>query len=211
MRRNFRRPMPSTATLRLSQLKKLISEEARKIIKEEKEEEEKGEDSLDSQVDSYLSDFERKSKKEIVRKESRDYQTFLRKLLREAEEDEEAPAEEEPEEEEPEGEEGGEEGEEDEEEKEPEKLTTEDIDVETFADEVVRLIENYDSLLEMRNTILRRAVNYLLKSYEPDVGDSFKEVLEDSHGIEIGKSKFEMEDEFMAPRADRAGNSPGGA
>lgn len=208
MRRTLRRPMPSTATLRLSQLKKLISEEARKIIREEKEEEERGEDSLDSQVDSFLSDFERKAKKEIVKKESRGYQSFLRKLLREAEEDEEAPAEEEPEEEEPEGEEGDEE---DEEEKEPEKLTNEDIDVETFADEVVRLIENYDSLLEMRNTILRRAVNYLLKSYQPDVGDSFKEVLEDSHGIEIGKSKFEMEDEFMAPRADRAGNSPGGA
>jgi len=208
MRRTLRRPMPSTATLRLSQLKKLISEEARKIIREEKEEEVRGEDSLDSQVDSFLSDFERKAKKEIVKKESRGYQSFLRKLLREAEEDEEAPAEEEPEEEEPEGEEGDEE---DEEEKEPEKLTNEDIDVETFADEVVRLIENYDSLLEMRNTILRRAVNYLLKSYQPDVGDSFKEVLEDSHGIEIGKSKFEMEDEFMAPRADRAGNSPGGA
>lgn len=196
--RNVRR-MPPTAALRLSQLKKLISEEARKIIKEEKEEEERGEDSLDSQVDSYLSDFERKAKKLSAKKESKSYQAFLRKLLREAEEDEEAPAEEDPE------------GEEDEEEKEPEKLTSEDIDVETFVDEVVRLIENYDSLLEMRNTILRRAVNYLLKSYQPDVGDSFKEVLEDSHGIEIGKSKFELEDEFMAPRADRAGNSPGGA
>lgn len=199
--RNVRR-MPPTAALRLSQLKKLISEEARKIIKEEKEEEERGEDSLDSQVDSYLSDFERKAKKLSAKKESKSYQAFLRKLLREAEEDEEAPPEEDPE---------GEEGEEDEEEKEPEKLTSEDIDVETFVDEVVRLIENYDSLLEMRNTILRRAVNYLLKSYQPDVGDSFKEVLEDSHGIEIGKSKFELEDEFMAPRADRAGNSPGGA
>jgi hypothetical protein len=192
MKRNFR--SQSAGTIGLSQLRQLISEETRKILNEAKDEEEKGEDSLDSQVDSFFSDFESKAKK-VVKKESRDFQSFMKKLLREAEEDEEEK----------------DKAKEDED-KEPEKLKSEDIDVETFVNEVIRLIENYDSLLEIRNTILRRAVNYLLKSYESDVADTFKEVLEDNHGLEIGKSKIEMEDEeFVAPRADRAGASPGGA
>ena len=186
--------------LRLSQLRKIISEEARKIISEEKEaEEESGEDSIDSQIDSYFSDYESKSKS-VKKNESKSLLSFMKKLLREAEEDEEKKDDEEDEEK----------GEEDKDE-EPKKLTSVDINLESFANDVVRLIENYDSLLEVRNTILRRAVNFLLKSYEPDVSDTFKEVLEDNHGLEIGKSKTDLEDDFEIPRADRAGNSPGGA
>lgn len=92
------------------------------------------------------------------------------------------------------------------------KLTSEDINVENFVNNVMRLIENYDVLLEVRNTILRRAVNFLMDGYEPDVVSNFKESLLDIHGIEIGKSQFEAEDEkYQAPPADRAGPSPGGA
>ena len=190
--------------LRLSQLRKIISEEARKIISEEKEaEEESGEDSIDSQIDSYFSDYESKSKS-VKKNESKSLLSFMKKLLREAEEDEEKKDDEE-------DEEKGEEDKGKDEDEEPKKLTSDDINLESFANDVVRLIENYDSLLEVRNTILRRAVNFLLKSYEPDVSDTFKEVLEDNHGLEIGKSKTDLEDELEIPRADRAGNSPGGA
>lgn len=183
--------------LRLSHLRKIISEETRKIILEVKEnEEETGEDSIDSQIDSYFSDYEAKSKS-VKKNESKSLFGFMKKLLREADEDEKKK--------------DDEKGKEDDEgDEEPKKLTSDDINVESFVNDVVRLIENYDSLLEVRNTILRRAVNFLLKSYEPDVADSFKEVLEDNHGLEIGKSKFESEDDFEIPRADRAGNSPGG-
>lgn len=137
--------------LRLSQLRKIISEEARKIISEEKEaEEEPGEDSIDSQIDSYFSDYESKSKS-VKKNESKSLLSFMKKLLREAEEDEEKKDDEEDEEK----------GEEDKDkDEEPKKLTSDDINLESFANDVVRLIENYDSLLEVRNTILRRAVNF---------------------------------------------------
>jgi len=75
---------------------------------------------------------------------------------------------------------------------------------------VMRLVDNYDALLEVRNTILRRAVNFLVKGYEPAVAEAFKENLLDVYGMELGKSKSEVEDdEFQAPTADRAGTSPG--
>lgn len=162
-----------------------------RILREAPEsvEEEKGEDSIDSQIDQYFSDFEKEGKNAQL--EGRDFRRTTRRFLLEAEEDEEK-AEEKPKEE------------------EPKKLTAEDINVDSFANGVVRLIDNYDSLLEVRNTIIRRAVNFLLKSYEPDVADSFKESLEEKHGLQVGKSKQEQADEeFQPPSADRAGTSPG--
>ena len=75
----------------------------------------------------------------------------------------------------------------------------------------MRLVDNYDSLLEMRNTILRRATNFLFKNYEKNVAESFKEDLLESYGIEIGKSKSEMDDEYQAPKAGAAGPAGGSA
>jgi len=179
--------------LRMNDLRKIIIEETKKVLleaeKEKKEKEEKGEDSLDSQIDSYFSDYESEGKNS--KNEGLDFRSFVRRFLREAEE--------EPKEEESET---------DQEEKA--KLTSDDIDIDSFVDNVVRLVDNYDSLLEVRNTILRRAVNFLLKGYEIDVADSFKESLLERHGLEVGQSKYDHEsEEFQAPAADRAGASPG--
>lgn len=191
--------------LRLGDLRKIIAEETKKILVEaEKPEEEKGEDSLDAQIDQFLMNYEVESKN--AKNEGKDFRSLVLRLLREAEEDEEedkgdeeAKDDEEGEEEEPAAE-------------EQKKLTIEDIDIENFSDNVVRLIDNYDSLLEVRNTILRRAANFILKGYEPDVVESFKETIMERHGLEIGQSKYEHEDEdFQAPTADRAGVSPGGS
>ena len=182
-----------TNKLKLEKLRRLISEEARRILVEAEEEKKESEDSLDSQVDSFFSSYENEAKN--VKKEGRDFRSFVRRFLMEAGEDEE----------------GGEEGDEDkEEEKEPEKMSADDINIESFSDNVVRLIDNYDSLMEVRNTILRRAANFLAKSYEKDVVDAFKDDVMERHGLEIGKSKAEMEDEdFSPPPAVGAGTSPG--
>ena len=174
--------------LRINDLRKIIIEETKKVLLEaEKEKEEKGEDSLDAQIDSYFSDYEAEGKNS--KNEGLDFRSFVRRFLREAEEAEES----------------------DENQEEKTKLTSEDIDIDSFVNNVVRLVDNYDSLLEVRNTILRRAVNFLLKGYEVDVVDSFKESLLERHGLEVGQSKYDHESEdFQAPAADRAGASPGG-
>lgn len=68
-----------------------------------------------------------------------------------------------------------------------------ELDVESFVNDVVRLVENYDSLLEVRDTIFRRAKKFLSKTYDKEVIDQFDLVLEDEYGITIGKSKFDKE------------------
>ena len=175
-----------------------------KVLREAPEDnlmKENKEDSVDDQIDSFFSGYEKESKN--VKQEGRDFRSFVRRFLIEAEEEEK--------DEEEKDDESEDKKSEDEEPEEPKKLTIEDIDVNSFTESVVRLVENYDSLLEIRNTILRRAANFLLKSYEPDVVDAFKENLSDQHGLDIGLSKTEQEDEdFQPPAADRAGSSPGG-
>lgn len=162
------------------------------------EEKESGEDSLDAQVDKYLSDYEAEAKKS--KNEGLNFRMMTRRFLIEAGEDEG-------------DEKSDKEGKSADEEagKELDKLTAEDIDVRSFASDVMRLVDNYDNLLEVRNTLLRRAVNYLSKGYEKDVADAFKEELMETYGVEIGKSKADIADEeFPAPKAGAAGPAGGG-
>jgi hypothetical protein len=96
------------------------------------------------------------------------------------------------------------------------KLGTDTIDVEKFANDVVRLVQNYDSLLEVSSTLLRRATNFLKKTYSDDVVQAFEDTLRDDHGMEAGNDSGTINaDKFPAPAADRANGSaeagPGGA
>ena len=160
--------------------------------KGDKDDKEK-QDSLDAQVDKLLLDYEKESRSS--KNEGRDFRMMTRRFLIEAEDDEES------DDKKDEDKEGSEEA----------QLTEEDIDIENFLSSVMRLVDNYDALLEVRNTILARAVNFLLKGYEPAVATAFKESLMDSYGMEIGKSKSEVEDdEYQVPDADRAGPPLGG-
>lgn len=166
-------------------LKYIAAALLREAAEDDKED---GEDSLDAQIDKYLSSYEAEAKNS--KNEGLDFRMMTRRWLLEAEDDE-----------------GKEKGDE----KEPEKLTAEDLNVKSFVSDVMRLVDNYDNLLEVRNTILRRTINFLLKGYEKDVADAFKEELLESYGIEVGKSKSEMDDEeFPAPKAGAAGPMAGG-
>lgn len=180
--------------LNVAGLKKIIQEQVKLLLNEEKIKKEM-KDSLDQQVDDLLISYESEAK--TKKNEGLDFRMMTRRFLSspllEAEEDKDK--------------------EEDKEaDKDKKKLTIEDIDVEDFAASVSRMIDNYDSLLEVRNTLARRAINFLVENYEEDVVNEFKNVLEEEHDISIGKTKSELEDEeFEAPFADRAGGSGGGA
>lgn len=183
--------------------KKLVSETRRRLIKEEEDSsgpKERGNDSVDVQIDKFLSSFESEAK--LSKNESLDWRRITRRLL-EAEGDEEEGSEDEA---------GADEGEEGEEEaEEPEKLTIDNIDVNSFAAAVARLVDNYDSLLEMRDTITRRAVNYLNKAYEMDVVQKFKDVMGDQFDLGSDEGPKGLPDEkFQAPPANRAMGGGGG-
>lgn len=168
-----------------------------------------GEDSVDNQIDSYLSQYEKTAKDAL--KENKDWRSTIKRLLTEAddEETEEEPAEDE--EGVSEDEESGDEDDSDsEEDSKPKKLTFEDIDLSQFSNDVARLIENYDSLLEIRNTILRRALKYLNGSYNKSATDRFKDIMLNDYSLDIGATKKDNEERFNAPPAERAFGSGGG-
>jgi hypothetical protein len=184
-------------------LKKIIREQIRSVLLEETVKKEL-QDSLDQQVDDFLISYESDAK--VKKNEGFNFRSMTRSFLStasrnlleaEGDEEEEKPADETGDEEKPE---------------EKKKLSAEDIDIEEFASSVVRLIDNYDSLLEVRNTLARRAMNFLSDNYSPDVVSQFKIVLEDEHDITVGKSKADEEDnEFPSPVAAGAGSGGGGA
>jgi len=160
-------------------------------------EKEEGSDSIDSQVDRYLAQYESEAK--VSKNEGLDFRLMTRRFLIEA------------------GDEGEDEGGGDEKPEEPAvpeeptKLTLDDLDVESFANSLVRLIENYDSLLEVKSTLARRAMNFIGKSYSPEVVDALKEKLREDHGLVPGESKEDVDnEEFVAPLADRSGGESGG-
>jgi len=168
-------------------------------------------DSLDAQVDRYLGQYEGAAKKaddgvdvpSVDQMEALDWRDLMkgRVLLKE---------------------EGQEDNQEDQSQDTPEdaapgadamtgadddasKLGLDQLNVEAFANDVVRLIENYDSLLEVRSTLIRRAKSFLEKTYNDEVVQAFENTLRDDHGMEAGKDPGEIEaDRFSAPAADRA-------
>jgi len=76
---------------------------------------------------------------------------------------------------------------------------------------VTRLVNNYDSLLEVRDTILRRAKNLIASTYGSKGNNAFDRSLREEHGMSIGKSDREFaDDEYAAPGGDRAGADVGG-
>ena len=170
--------------ININDLRKIIHESVKSLLTEDKKAAEELDDSIDRQIDKYLSSYEEQSKP--TKKESREFRNLTRdflSVLSEADEKKE----------------------------DEKKLTIEDLDVAVFADSVVRLIDNYDSLLEVKDTIAKRAIKFLEKNYEPDVADKFKIVLEDEYDIYVGKTPLSDLEKYPAPPADRANGSGGGA
>lgn len=168
----------------LKELARLLRESDEEVPKKEK-----GEDSVDDQIDKYLSQYESQANEDSQKKfESISYERLTHdwRALTEADDEKK--------------------------DKEvPEKAKLEDISMGSFVSDVMRLVENYESLLEIKNTILRRAANYLADNYQGDVLQIFKNELLESYGIEIGKSESEKDDEIQPPKAGAAGPMSGGA
>ena len=142
--------------------------------------EKENDDSLDNQVDRYFGEYEGEAKNS--KQEGKDFRALTRRIVSEAEGDDQASG-------------------------VPGKLSGDNIDVESFANSVARMIDNYDSLLEVRSTLARRAKNFLLKSYDEEVVASFMRCMREDHGIVPGENKGDIDaEEYPAPTADRAGS-----
>jgi hypothetical protein len=84
------------------------------------------------------------------------------------------------------------------------------IDIEEFAASVARLVFNYDSLLEFRDTITKRAHNYLLEKLSSADAKQFLDAMRRNYDVEVGKDIYDEEADLPEPYAVRSGGSGGG-
>jgi len=140
--------------------------------------ENKGSTSLDAQVDRLLISYEKEARS--AKNEALDFRSMTRRVLSEADDD----AEESP---------------------DAPKGTADDIDMQEFAGSVVRLIDNYDSLLDVRDTLVRRAQDYIAKKYDERAASDFASVMRDTFDVEVGVTDVDRQDKYQAPSAARAG------
>jgi hypothetical protein len=158
---------------------------------------EEGGDSLDRQLDRYLNQYLKVSQ-ESIRGEARDLRSAFRRFLYEADEDD---ADAEPSEDEKAPDDAG-----TDDVAAESKPGVDDVDVEKFVDEVVNFIQNFQNLLEVKGTVVRRATKLLKEKFDDSVVKSFEDILMDKHSIEPGRSEGEVEaDQFVAPYAGEAG------
>lgn len=146
--------------------------------------------SLDSQVDRQFIGFEKEASGKGLHAEGRDsFRAMTRRfLLREADDAPELPAD---------ADGDGDEG------------SDGKFDPAAFAGMVARLVENFDTVIDVRQTLARRALGFLKKMRDPEEVERVKAALADQHGIDTELTGDEREADFQAPAA--AGAGPTGA
>lgn len=159
-------------------------------------------DSVDAQIDKKLIEYEQTAKPSGEANESIDYRQLIHRMLREADEEPDA---------------GGDDdlasalGGDDstDEVANAKQLSLNDIDIYEFASNVARLIDNVENLLEFRDTIMKRSMNFLKKSYDASVLEQYTQVMDKQFDIVIGEDDVDKEFEITPPPAVGAGVPPG--
>ena len=86
------------------------------------------------------------------------------------------------------------------------------IDVGVFATEIMRLVKNYDTLLDIPSVIVNRATEYLTVKYDEKTAESFKSVLRDDFDYEPAPDDTSEDSESEEPHQHLAvGARSGGA
>lgn len=137
---------------------------------------ETGEDSVDAQVDRYLTQYESEAKH--AKAEGMCFRSLTQRVLFEQDDEPDTG---------------------------DKAATLDDIDIRSFVSDVMRLIENVDNLIEFKSTILRRALNFIGEAYDDEVVERMRMVVRDEYGAEAGKTEHDIESEISPPPAGRAG------
>jgi ribosomal protein S7 len=75
------------------------------------------------------------------------------------------------------------------------------IDVEQFANQVARYVNNYDSFIDMPQLIIKQAINFLKKNYDEETAEQFEQSLRDMYNLEIVKSPSPPGSKLGVPNA----------
>ena len=89
----------------------------------------------------------------------------------------------------------------------PTKKSLESIDIGSYSEAVVRLIENFSNLIDVKTILVEMAKVELGETYDDSTVSAFTEFLSEEYDIEIGASKWDKEIENQPPPARGAGTS----
>ena len=84
------------------------------------------------------------------------------------------------------------------------------LDVDAFTKRIARLAMNYDTLLDVRATIVNRAMSFLLENYDQKHADEMREILDEEYDFQLGKDSREPQDHFAVGAWAGGTGGPGG-
>lgn len=167
---------------------KMIKNKKNKNLFEQKSLKKFIDDSVDNVIDKFIIDYEDESLK--IKKESFRYKNYiLDSILMEAEADTNI--------EDTKASPGADES--------LRKNPDYQLDIAEFTKNVVRLHDNYESLIDIQDIILKRVYNFLQKHYSKDIIKEFEKFLKVNYELEIDKSSIDQEYDFVAPYSTRSG------
>jgi hypothetical protein len=89
---------------------------------------------------------------------------------------------------------------------------TQEFSAVDFASDIANLVDRTDTLLDLRGTIARRAVNHVTEKYGADAGENVKQVLSANFDIEVDSERdAQGQRDETRPAAIGAGGGSGGA
>lgn len=88
------------------------------------------------------------------------------------------------------------------------EVAADDIDLKHFANNLARLVKNYDTLMDIESIILNKAYAYIQNNYGEDTVKALKDTLEQDFDIDVERDEIEK-DEPEIPIAVGAGGEGG--
>lgn len=91
------------------------------------------------------------------------------------------------------------------------EVSADDIDVKHFANNIARLVKNYDTLLDMNSIILNKAYSYIKNNYGDETVKALKDTLEQDFNIEVEREKIDKDIPEVPIAVGGAGGESGGS
>lgn len=96
--------------------------------------------------------------------------------------------------------------------KEPEVLPqTPSINMEKFAGDVARMINNRETLLDIKNTMLRRVNAFMTQNYNPQMAEEMMILLKSNYNLSTESPSQEIQKNLAPYSSQAAGDTLGGA
>lgn len=91
------------------------------------------------------------------------------------------------------------------------EVAADDIDLKHFANNLARLVKNYDTLMDMESIILNKAYSYIQNNYGEDTVKALKDTLEQDFDIDVERGPEEKDEPEVPIAVGASGEGGAGA